>query len=206
LNGLRSYGDPCGIARALDVVGERWALLIVRELLLGPKRFTDLRAALGASPNVLSQRLGELEAAEVVRKRNAGGALYELTAWGLELHPILLALGRWGTRSVHRPLGALSTDALLIALEATFVAEHAGDLRASYELRLGEERFSATIADGAIAIVRGSPRNPDVVIETDTETLRAVAFGDHKLSDASVRLEGDSRLARAFFKSFARPG
>src|SRR5687768_12104874 len=107
MTGVRSYGDPCGIARALDAVGERWALLVVRELLLGPKRFTDLRAALGASPNVLSQRLGELEAAGVVERRNATGALYELTAWGRHLHPILLQLGRWGARSSQRPVGEL---------------------------------------------------------------------------------------------------
>src|SRR5688572_2343675 len=99
MTGVRSYGDPCGIARALDAVGERWALLIVRELVLGPKRFTDLRAALGASPNVLTQRLGELEAAGVVQRRQAGVALYELTEWGKQLHPILLALGRWGSSS-----------------------------------------------------------------------------------------------------------
>jgi DNA-binding HxlR family transcriptional regulator len=205
LNGLRSYGDPCGIARALDVVGERWALLIVRELLLGPKRFTDLRAALGASPNVLSQRLDELETAEVVHRRNAGGALYELTRWGQELRPILLLLGRWGAQSRHRPLGDLSTDALLVALEATFVAENARTLRATYELRLGEERFSVVFHDGTIAIERGNPRKADVVIDTDARTLRSVAFGDRKLADANVEIEGDTRLARAFFKAFARP-
>src|SRR6188768_960366 len=94
MTGPRSYADPCGIARALDAVGERWALLIVRELVLGPRRFTDLRAALGASPNVLSQRLGELEAAGVVRQRTVGAALYEVTDWGRGLHPILVELAR----------------------------------------------------------------------------------------------------------------
>src|SRR6185436_13978351 len=109
MSGLRRYGDPCGIARALDIVGERWALLIVRELLFGPKRFTDLRAGLaGASPNVLSQRLRELEARGVVRRHTTGGASYELTDWGRELHPILLQLGRWGARSQPRPPGPLS--------------------------------------------------------------------------------------------------
>src|SRR5690349_19707583 len=107
MTGLRSYGDPCGIARALDVVGERWALLIVRELTYGPKRFSDLRTALGASPNVLTQRLGELEDFEIVQRRKSGSALYELTDWGRELHPILLSLGRWGARSRHRPSGPL---------------------------------------------------------------------------------------------------
>src|SRR3954454_5888357 len=96
---MRTYGDPCGIARALDVVGERWALLIVRELTYGPKRFTDLKRGLaGASPNVLSQRLRELEAAGVV-DHHAVGSTYELTDRGLELHPILVQLGRWGART-----------------------------------------------------------------------------------------------------------
>ena len=139
----------------------------MRELLFGPKRFSDLRVGLGASPNVLSQRLGELEAGGVVRQRSAGGALYELTDWGRELHPILLRLGRWGARALHRPTGELGVDALMVALESTFVPETAADLRATYELRLGEERFSVGVGDGAITIARGSPRGPDAVIESD---------------------------------------
>ena len=206
MSGLRSYGDPCGIARALDVVGERWALLIVRELLLGPKRFSDLRVSLGASPNVLSQRLGELETGGVVQQRSAGGALYELTDWGRELHPILLRLGRWGASALHRPTGAMGVDALMVALETTFVPENAADLRATYELRLGEERFSAGVGDGTITIARGSPRSPDAVIETDPGTLRALVFGDRKLAGAPVEIRGDARLARTFFRLFVRPG
>jgi DNA-binding HxlR family transcriptional regulator len=205
MSGLRSYGDPCGIARALDVIGERWALLIVRELLLGPKRFTDLRAGLGASPNVLSQRLAELEAAGVVQQRTAGGALYELTDWGRELRPVLLQLGRWGARSVHRPVGELTVDALMAALEATFVPKNAAELCASYELRLGEERFSVEVGEGTIAIARGTPPRPDVVIDTDPATLRALVFGDQKLAGAPVEIRGDARLARRFFRLFARP-
>lgn len=205
MTGVRSYGDPCGIARALDAVGERWALLVVRELVLGPKRFTDLRAALGASPNVLTQRLGELETAGVVQRRQAGAALYELTDWGKELHPILLQLGRWGARSSQRPIGELSIDALLLALESTFVSERAAGLRATYELRLGEERYAAEVADGAFAITRGSPRKADAVIETDPVTLRALVFGDQKLVGAGLSLQGDTRLAKAFFRLFERP-
>lgn len=205
MTGLRSYGDPCGIARALDVVGERWALLVVRELLFGPRRFTDLRAALGASPNVLTQRLGELEAGGVVQRRTTGGALYELTDWGRELHPILLRLGRWGARSLHRPAGELTVDALMAALESTFVPEHAAELHASYELRLGDERFAVDVDCHAIAIARGSAPNPDAIIVTDPATLRAVAFGDRKLAGAPVEIRGDAKLARAFFRLFARP-
>ncbi|HVJ17311.1 MAG TPA: helix-turn-helix domain-containing protein [Polyangiaceae bacterium] len=205
MTGIRSYGDPCGIARALDVVGERWSLLIVRELLFGPKRFTDLRVGLGASPNVLSQRLDELETSGVVQQRSAGGALYELTDWGRELHPILLRLGRWGARAQHQPEGALGVDALMLALESTFVPENAGELSASYELRLQEERFSVDVERGAIAIARGGQRKPDVVISTDPATLRALVFGDRKLAGAPVETQGDARHIRAFFRLFARP-
>src|SRR6266851_2299557 len=99
----RSYGDACGIARALDVVGERWALLVVRELLLGPQRFSDLRRALAsASSNLVADRLRELESRGVVGRRKlappAGSWVYELTEWGRELEPIMLALGSWGVR------------------------------------------------------------------------------------------------------------
>jgi len=205
MTGLRSYDDPCGIARALDVIGERWALLIVRELVLGPKRFSDLRAALGASPNVLSQRLAELEGSDVVRQRASGAALYELTDWGQELRPILLALGRWGARSRHRPAGELGVDALMLALESTFVPERAGDMDATYEIRLGEERFSVLVRGGSIAIARGSSPRPDAVIETDPATLRRVLFDELKLAGAAVELRGDVRSARAFFRLFARP-
>jgi hypothetical protein len=96
-------------------------------------------------------------------------------------------------------------DALMAALEACFVPDGAGDLRASYELRLGEERFTAEVEDGTLRIARGSPRGADVVIETDGETLRAVAFGDVKLADAEVTLTGDARVGRRFFRLFRRP-
>src|SRR3954471_22072068 len=165
MTGLRTYEDPCGIARALDAIGERWALLIVRELSYGSKRFTDLRNGLaGASPNVLSQRLRELEGAGVIRRHALGSASYELTDWGRELHPILLQLGRWGARSGVRPAGSLSVDALMVALEATFDASAAGDLAANYELRLDEQCFSVRVEQGRISIARAAPRRADCVI------------------------------------------
>jgi DNA-binding HxlR family transcriptional regulator len=203
MTGTRSYGDPCGIARALDAVGERWGLLIVRELLLGPKRFTDLRAALGASPNVLSQRLAELEASGVVEKLGEGSAPYGLSDWGRDLRPILLELGRWGARSAQCPAGELSVDALLVALEATFDPKRASELSATYELRLGHERFSLVIENGRIAVARGAPTRSDATIETDPATLRAVAFGKTKLAGAPVEIRGDTRVGRAFFRLFA---
>ena len=206
MTALRSYGDACGIARALDVIGERWALLIVRELLFGPKRFTDLREALtGVSPNVVSQRLRELVAAGVVGRRMEGGRVYELTPWGLDLHPVLVALGRWGARSPARPKGRLSADALMVALESTFVPAQAADLRATYELRLGHRRFTVEVDRGVIAIGSGAPRRPDAVVVTDPGTLRRLVFGDRRPAGAPVDVRGDSRLARRFFRVFARP-
>src|SRR5947209_18591269 len=122
--GQRSYRDPCGIARGLDVVGERWALLVVRELLLGPKRFTDLRAGLPhLSPDVLSQRLRELEQSGVVRRAKlpppAGSRVYELTEWGRELEPVVLGLGRWASALAPFPPGhgELGVDSLVLALK-----------------------------------------------------------------------------------------
>src|SRR5919201_5435813 len=138
----RTYDDGCAAAHALDLVGERWALLVVRELLLGPKRFTDLRAGLPhASPNVLAQRLRELEEAGITRRRKlpppAGSWVYELTEWGSELEPVIMELGRWGARSPSRPCDAgMSIDSLILALRTTFDPDAAGDLSATYELRL----------------------------------------------------------------------
>jgi DNA-binding HxlR family transcriptional regulator len=121
----RRYDDPCGIARALDVVGDRWALLVVRELLFGPKRFLQLRSGLhGVSPNVLSQRLRELEDAGLVRRDvlepPASVAVYELTARGRALEPVLLELGRWGSQEPVTTARELSVSALMVALKTVF--------------------------------------------------------------------------------------
>src|ERR1700754_799231 len=121
----RKYDDPCGIARGLDAVGERWALLVVRELLFGPKRFTDLHNGLPtASQNVLSQRLRELEQAGGVRRRRLGPPaatwVYELTERGRDLEPVLFQLARWGSRGPLTSGNELSVDALMFALKTSF--------------------------------------------------------------------------------------
>ena len=129
---MRTYGDRCGVARALDVIGERWALLVVRELVLGPKRFSDLRAGLrGVAPDVLSQRLRELEGAGVLRRATlpppSGARVYELTEWGQELEPLVLGLGRWGSRAPFPAAEAeLGPDAFVIALKTLFDPAAAG--------------------------------------------------------------------------------
>ena len=211
----RTYCDACAAAHALDLVGERWALLVVRELLLGPKRFTDLRAGLpNASPNVLAQRLRELERAGVVRRRRlpppAASRVYELTDWGEELEPVITQLGRWGARSPLRPRdAALGVDSLILSLRTMFDPLAAEGLAASYELRLGEDRFHAEVADGRFEVARGSAKRPDATIETDPPTLAALVYEGRLLAEAvrssDVKIEGDEQAIARFLTLFPLP-
>jgi DNA-binding HxlR family transcriptional regulator/putative sterol carrier protein len=212
---MRTYGDGCAIAWALDVVGERWALLVVRELLLGPKRYTDLRRGLpNASPNVLSQRLDELERAGVVRRYKlpppAGSRVYELTDWGRELEGIVMSLGRWGARSPTPPSDApIGVDSTILALRARFDAGAARGLRAGYELRLGEDRFRIEVANDQIEVARGDAPQPDATIDTDPDTLNAVLWEGRSLADAQrsgkMTLEGDKAAVKRFVALFPKP-
>ena len=212
----RTYGDACGIPRALDRVGERWALMIIRELVLGPKRFTDLRTGLPhASPNVLAQRLRELEGAGVVRRRRlpppAASQIYELTEWGTELEPVLVALGRWGARAPDPPEGdGMSLDAHILSLRTLFDPSLAEGLNATLELRLGEQqRFRAVLAGGRLEVVPGEAAAPDAAIEADAGTLLAVIHGRRALDEAQsagdLTIEGDRALAGRFVELFPLP-
>ena len=193
----RSYGDQCGVARSLDVFGERWALLIVRELLLGPKRFNDLLAGLdGASPNVISQRLRELTGSGVIRQRDLGPParvrVYELTDWGRELEPVVLHLGQWGTRA-PLPAGARwGLDSLLLALQAT--ADPAV-VNGRYELRVGADVFTVDGTSGSVRMRRGTADRPDAALTTDVDALHAVALGKRSIAETAesgdLRLDGD---------------
>ena len=213
---MRTYDDGCAAAHALDLIGERWALLVVRELLLGPKRFTDLRAGLpNASPNVLAQRLRELEAAGVVRRRKlpppAASRVYELTDWGMELEPVIVGLGRWGARSASRPREAeLGVDSLILSFRTMFDAQAAKGFRASYELRLGEDRFYALVADGRFEVARGGAQErPDAIIEADAATLAAVVYGGRQLEESlragDIEIEGDESAVERFVCLFPLP-
>lgn len=212
--GARSYDDPCGVARALDLVGERWALLVVRELLLGPKRYTDLRAGLPSiSQNVLSQRLRELERSGVVRRRKldppAAAWVYELTEWGAGLEPVLFHLARWGSRGPMTSGAELSADALMLALRTTVDTGVAAEVNLTLELRLGEDRFRAQVRGGRLDLVRGGADQPDAVVTTDSTTLRSVVFGTRSLADAvgvgDLTIQGDQRAVVRFADLFERP-
>jgi DNA-binding HxlR family transcriptional regulator len=208
------YDEPCGIARALNLVGRRWALLVVRELLYGPKRFTDLRAGLPtASQNVLSQRLKELEDNGVVQRRKLGPPastwVYELTARGLALEPVLIELGRWGSLTPLVSTADLSVFAFILALKTTFRPDLVGDLRGRYELRIDDDCFSAEMAGGQAQFVRGPAGRPDAVIEANVGVFRSIVFGGRPLADAvragQARVDGDEMSAVRFLGLFPRP-
>jgi len=211
----RTYDDGCAAAHALDLVGERWALLVVRELLLGPKRFTDLRAGLpNTSPNVLAQRLRGLEEAGIVRRRRlpppAASKIYELTEWGAELEPVIIRLGRWGARSPFKSEDApLGVDSLILSFRTMFDPEHAEGIEASYELRMGENRFRAEVSGGSFQVERGSAERPDVIIESDSDTLAELVYDDRSLSEAlrsgELKVEGDETAAERFLTLFPLP-
>jgi DNA-binding HxlR family transcriptional regulator/putative sterol carrier protein len=187
---VRRYGDGCSSAHALDLVGERWALLIVRDLLFGPKRFTDLQAGLPhGSPNVLTQRLRELEEAGIVRRRRlpppASANVYELTEWGAELESVLMGLQRWGARSPDfAPDVPVGCDAAMLALKNMFDAEAAQGVRVTAEVRFPTATFRLTVDDGTIDIARGPAERPDLTIETDPQTLEELAFGSRTVRSA----------------------
>jgi DNA-binding HxlR family transcriptional regulator/putative sterol carrier protein len=212
----RTYGDGCAIARALDLVGERWAMLVVRELLLGPKRYTDLRRGLrNASPNVLSERLHELERAGIVRRRTlpppAGSRVYELTDWGLGLEETVMSLGRWAARSPTPSNDApiVSADSIILALRARFEPSAARRLRATYELRLGEDRFRIEVAHDELEVSRGDAQHADAIIDSDPDTLNAVLWGDQPLAAAqrsgTLTIEGDVSVVERFIRLFPMP-
>src|ERR1017187_135319 len=206
---IRRYDDPCVIARALDVVGERWALLVARELIFGPKRFVQLRDGLhGVSPNVLSQRLRDLEEAGIVRRGvldpPAGVAIYELTARGQALGPVLLALGRWGTQQPMTPHGELSVNALLVALKTVF--DPATAVHATFALRVDGDWFRVTVAGDSIDIARGRSERPAGTFDTDGAPVRRLPWGREPISDAErdgrLTVDGDRLLAERFARMF----
>jgi len=213
--GKRSYEDGCAAAHALDVLGERWALLVVRELLLGPKRFTDLRAGLpGISPNVLTQRLGELEAAGVVQRRRlpppAGAGVYELTAWGRELESIILALGRWGARSPQRKPGLpLGVDSLVLSWRTMFDAERAAGVSGTVELHIAGQVYHARLDNAEMRLLRGAAQEADAVLTGDVAAFVAVVYEGLRFNDAlrdgSLAVSGDKPLAKRFLGLFPLP-
>lgn len=208
----RTYGQYCGLARALELVGERWALLIVRDLLVGPRRFTDLRRGLPRIPtNILSARLKELEDAGVVHRRvlprPAGSVVYELTAHGRGLEPVVVSLGQWGARTLGdaRPDEIVTADSLVMALRTCFQPDAARGVQARYELRVGELVVHARVDDGALAAAEGPLPDADLVLDAGP-ALRPLLAGelspDEAVAGGAVRVTGDPALLARFTALF----
>jgi DNA-binding HxlR family transcriptional regulator len=213
--GRRKYDEGCAVAHALDLIGERWALLVVRELLLGPKRFTDLRDGMpGASPDVLAQRLRELTEAGVVRQRKlpppAGSQIYELTDWGAELEAVVNGLGRWGSRSPSMPFDAdSSVDSLVLSLRALFDAQAVQGFNATVGLWIDEHPFTVAFADGRLQVARGETERSTATLATDRATLAAMLYAGRPLDDAvrggQATISGKPAVVARFLRAFPVP-
>ena len=205
----RSYDDACGTAHALDLIGERWALLVLRELMLGPRRFSGLKADLpGISSNVLAQRLVELERRGLARKFKlpppASVQVYEATEWGLEAELIIQALGRWAARSPrHDPTLPISGVSILLSFRTMIDREKARDIDAKIGFRFGDTAYVAQLHGGAIDVGRGEPDSCDVIFTAAPTALAAVVYGGAPLD--SILVEGDLALAARFTTLFPLP-
>ena len=210
---MRSYDDSCGIARALDTVGDRWTLLIVRELLLGPKRYSDLQQALRRiAPDVLSQRLRDLEASGLAERAQLTGPgrprVYRLTDHGRELQPVLLALGRFGSRlPLPDQPAELSPDALAVALLTVFRPERAAGIDAAVTLDLSGEEFVANLRGGRLEVGREGASTARLT--TTPGVLTRVLWHGFDPADAEraglLTIEGDPDAAARFLSVFRSP-
>lgn len=210
----RTYGQFCGLARALEIVGERWAMLVVRDLVLGPKRFTDLQESLKRIPtSILTARLNELEHSGVVRRRVLpqldAAVVYELTEYGSELDRIVIELASWGGRSLGKPGPGqvFSRDGAILSLYAIFQPEVAEGVRVSYEIRHRQNlTVHALIDDGSIRCDWGPSSDPDLVIEPEGAALVDLYAGDLSAADAvrsgRIQIEGTIEHLELFAKIF----
>ncbi len=211
----RRYDDACAATHGMDIIGERWSLPIMRELMLGPRRFGELRKSLPAlSANVLTQRLGDLEAAGIVRKSKlpppASVQVYGLTEWGQQAGPVFQALGRWAARSpLHDPTKPFSPVSLLLSLRTMIDVGAAGDAVISLGFRYGDEDFHWTIDHGAVALGRGLPEDPNIVFAGETGGVAALLYAGVPLealeADGLLTVSGDRDLARRLPKFFPMP-
>ena len=196
----RRYDDACAAAHGMDLIGERWSMPLIRELLLGPRRFSDLKTSLnGISANVLTQRLEGLEAAGVLVRRRlpppASVQVYELTPWGYEAAPIFQALGRWAVRSPHHdPTRPFSPVSLMLSLRTMLSPVAAGDLKARIQLVMnGEPFFWVRSKKGEVRIGRGDVEDPTLIIRGSPREIASYVYAGAPLS--SIDVEGDLKLA-----------
>jgi DNA-binding HxlR family transcriptional regulator len=206
----RKFDQYCPVAHAISLVGERWSLLIIRELLHGPRRYTDLSDGLpGIGTNILAARLRDLEGCGIVQKRRlpppAASTVYELTEYGRGLDEAMYALARWGARTLGPPGpdDELYPEWGVNAFQALFNAEAARGVTETYVLNIDGDVFTARIAGGSLDAHVGADDDADVVVELDIATFFALTGGELDPADAleqgRVRLEGDAEVfARCF--------
>lgn len=205
----RRYDDACGLAHALDLIGDRWALLVLRELMMGPRRFSGLKRDLpGISANVLTQRLGELEERGLVRKSKlpppASVQVYEATGWGLEARGVMGDLGKWAARSpLHDPTLPMSHVSAMLSLETMLDPELSAGLEARIGFRLGDVEYVGRLANGRLRIERGDTAGCDVLFSAAPAALVGVVYGGAPLS--TIGVEGDLSLAARFVTLFPLP-
>lgn len=208
----RSYGQFCGISRALDMLGERWSLLIIRDLLVSPKSVADLQAGLPRIPaDILAARLRDFERAGIVLRRAAAqdedSVRYELTDYGKELDDIILRIGRWGARQlgVPRPDEIVTIDSLIMAMRATFQPQMAVGVHASYELRIGDIVLNVRVSDSQLAVAAGPLPGADLVLEPGM-SLKALMAGEitaaEMIAEEDVKFTGDPALVELFGRMF----
>jgi len=206
----RRYDDACAAAHGMDLLGERWSMPLIRELLLGPRRFSDLKTSLnGISANVLSVGVEGLEAAGVLVRRKlpppASVQVYELTPWGYEAAPIFQALGRWAVRSPHHdPRRPFSPVSLMLSLRTMLSPVAAGDLAARIQLHMNSESFFwVRNSKGEIGIGRGEIENPDLIVRGTPSEIAGYVYAGAPLS--SLDCEGDMKLAARLPSFFPMP-
>jgi DNA-binding HxlR family transcriptional regulator len=211
----RWYDDACGTAHALELVGERWALLIVREMMLGGRRFGELRASLpGISANVLTARLANLERDGIVRRRSlpppASAQIYELTEWGYEAEPAIQALGRWAARSPdHDATLSFSAVSLMLSLRTMHSPERVRGVDARVGFILGDDRFVGHLTDAGLTVERGYPVGADVVFAATPSIMAGAIYGDVPLTaleaEGLLSITGNRALAERFVTMFPLP-
>lgn len=205
----RRYDDACGLAHALDLLGERWGMLVLRELAYGPRRFSELKSDLqGISANVLTQRLTELEARGLVRKLKlpppASVQVYQATNWGLEAVPVIASLGRWAARSpLHDPTLPMSHVSVIMSFQTLLSPALAEGLDARIGFRFGEASYITTVRDGRLTVQRREVEDCDVVFTGSPTEIAAVVHGGAPLD--TIAVEGDIEIARRFAKLFPLP-
>lgn len=208
----RWYADACGTAFGLELLGERWSMLIVRELMFGPRRFSDIRTSLpGLSAKVLTERLAGLEAHGAIARSTAPepapAQLYGLTDWGYAAEPIIRELGRWAAASpLHDPTLPLSPVSFMLSLRTMIKADAAQGMTAVVQFTIGTAQFAARLENCALPVTRGEVDAPDLHFAAPAAPpLAAVFYGDAAPETVDVEITGDTGLCHRFIDLFELP-